>query len=130
MQASVITRPGFDSVKTAIHRKLIQKLNLARLTEVDRDRVRHEVGQIIETLVVSESTPMTLQEREQLAQAVLDEVFGLGPLESLLKDPTISDILVSTHENVYTGISILSLLSPKNLCLLPCRVKGKSLRLL
>ena len=101
MHMQAISRPDFDAVKTAIHRKLIQKLNLDRLTEVDRDGVRREVGQIIETLVVDESTPMTLQEREQLSQAVLDEVFGLGPLEPLLKDPSISDILVNTYDNVY-----------------------------
>ena len=95
------SRSDFDAVKTAIHRKLIQKLNLDRLTEVDREGVRREVGQIIETLVVDESTPMTLQEREQLSQAVLDEVFGLGPLEPLLKDSSISDILVNTYDNVY-----------------------------
>ena len=101
MHMQATSRPDFDAVKTAIHRKLIQKLNLDRLTEVDRDGVRREVGQIIETLVVDESTPMTLQEREQLAQAVLDEVFGLGPLEPLLKDSSISDILVNTFDNVY-----------------------------
>ncbi len=95
------SRSDFDAVKTAIHRKLIQKLNLDRLTEVDREGVRREVGQIIETLVVDESTPMTLQEREQLSQAVMDEVFGLGPLEPLLKDSSISDILVNTYDNVY-----------------------------
>ncbi|MCZ6514985.1 MAG: CpaF family protein [Acidobacteria bacterium] len=99
MQAT--SRSDFDAVKTAIHRKLIQKLNLDRLTEVDREGVQREVGQIIETLVVDESTPMTLQEREQLSQAVLDEVFGLGPLEPLLKDDSISDILVNTYDNVY-----------------------------
>jgi pilus assembly protein CpaF len=59
------------------------------------------VTQILEALVVGESTPMNLQERERLAQEVLDEVFGLGPLEPLLADPTVSDILVNTHKRVY-----------------------------
>jgi len=63
--------------------------------------VRREVSQILEALVVGESTPMNLQERERLAQEVLDEVFGLGPLEPLLADPTVSDILVNTHRRVY-----------------------------
>jgi len=94
-------RMDFGAVKAAIHRKLIQKLNLERLTEVNRDDVRREVGQILEGLVVGESTPMNLQERERLAQEVLDEVFGLGPLEPLLADPTVSDILVNTHRSVY-----------------------------
>src|SRR6476469_392863 len=95
------TRTDFGTVKAAIHRKLIQKLNLDRLTEVNREDVRREVTQILEALVVGESTPMNLQERERLAQEVLDEVFGLGPLEPLLADPTISDILVNTHKRVY-----------------------------
>jgi pilus assembly protein CpaF len=95
------TRTDFGTVKAAIHRKLIQKLNLDRLTEVNREDVRREVTQILEALVVGESTPMNLQERERLAQEVLDEVFGLGPLEPLLADPTVSDILVNTHKRVY-----------------------------
>jgi pilus assembly protein CpaF len=96
-----VTRTDFGAVKTAIHRKLIQKLNLDRLTEVNREEVRREVTQILEALVVGESTPMNLQERERLAQEVLDEVFGLGPLEPLLADPTVSDILVNTYKYVY-----------------------------
>jgi len=96
-----LTRTDFGSVKAAIHRKLIQKLNLDRLSEVNREDVRREVSQILEALVVGESTPMNLQERERLAQEVLDEVFGLGPLEPLLADPTISDILVNTYKRVY-----------------------------
>jgi pilus assembly protein CpaF len=95
------TRTDFGAVKTAIHRRLIQKLNLDRLTEVNRDEVRREVGQILEALVVGESTPMNLQERERLAQEVLDEVFGLGPLEPLLADHSISDILVNGPRHVY-----------------------------
>src|SRR6202158_3702537 len=95
------TRTDFGNVKAAIHRRLIQKLNLDRLTEINREDVRREVAQILEALVVGESTPMNLQERERLAQEVLDEVFGLGPLEPLLADPTISDILVNGHKHVY-----------------------------
>jgi len=96
-----MARTDFGAVKTAIHRKLIQRLNLDRVTEVNRDEVRREVGLILEGLVIGESTPMNLQERERLAHEVLDEVFGLGPLEPLLADPTISDILVNTYKRVY-----------------------------
>ena len=94
-------RTDFGAVKIAIHRKLIQKLNLDRVTEVNREEVRREVVLILESLIVGESTPMNLQERERLAQEVLDEVFGLGPLEPLLADPTISDILVNSYKRVY-----------------------------
>jgi len=88
-------------VKSAIHRKLIQKLNLDRLNEIKREDVRREVGPILEAILAAESTPMNLQERERLAQEVLDEVFGLGPLEPLLADPSVSDILVNTYKQVY-----------------------------
>jgi pilus assembly protein CpaF len=91
----------FGSLKAAIHRKLIQKLNLDRLAQVDRQVVRNEVTEIIEGLIAVESTPMALDEKDRLSQEVLDEVFGLGPLEPLLKDPTISDILVNTYRNVF-----------------------------
>jgi pilus assembly protein CpaF len=94
-------QPDLGKVKAVIHRRLIQRLNLDRVTQLNRDAVRAEVAQIVESLTTAESTPMTLQERERLAQEILDEVFGLGPLEPLLKDNTISDILVNTHKDVY-----------------------------
>src|SRR6266700_5148752 len=94
-------RTDFGSVKAAIHRKLIQKLNLDKLTDVNREDVRREVSLILEGIVHGESAPMNLQERERLVQEVLDEVFGLGPLEPLLADPTVSDILVNTYNRVY-----------------------------
>jgi pilus assembly protein CpaF len=102
MGISVIaSRTDFESLKTAIHRKLLQKVNLERVTQSDRDIVRSELAEILEGLILAEATPMTLQEKEHLTQEVLDEVFGLGPLEPLLKDHTISDILVNTHRHVY-----------------------------
>src|SRR6201998_3521618 len=94
-------RTDFGSVKAAIHRKLIQKLNLDKLTDVRREDVRGEICLILEGIVQGESAPMNLQERERLVQEVLDEVFGLGPLEPLLADPTVSDILVNTYKRVY-----------------------------
>jgi len=101
MSPILATHADFGAVKAAIHRRLIQKLDLERITDGDRETVRREVAQILEGLVVNESTPMTLQQRERLSREVLDEVFGLGPLEPLLADPSISDILVNTHKQVY-----------------------------
>ena len=94
-------RPDFSAVKVAIHRKLIQGLDLDRVAQLGREKVRAEVAEIVEKMAAQENTPMTFQERDRLAQEVLDEVFGLGPLEPLLKDNTISDILVNTSKNVY-----------------------------
>jgi pilus assembly protein CpaF len=94
-------RTDYNALKAAIHRRLIQKLDLDRLNQLKREDVRREVSQILESLVAGESTPMNLQERERLSLEVLDEVFGLGPLEKLLGDPTISDILVNNYKSVY-----------------------------
>jgi pilus assembly protein CpaF len=107
-----ITRTDFATVKAAIHRKLIQKLNLERLTESNREDVRREVSQLLESLVLGESAPMNLQERERLVQEVLDEVFGLGPLEPLLADPSVNDILVNTYKRVYVERKGLLELTP------------------
>jgi len=95
------TRADLTAVKSAIHRKLIQKLNLERLAGVKREDVRREVSLILEEIVVGDATPMNLQERESISQEVLDEVFGLGPIEPLLADPTVSDILVNAFDKVY-----------------------------
>jgi pilus assembly protein CpaF len=94
-------RADYTTVKAAIHRKLIQNLNLERLAQMDRGAVLSELTQIIETLVDNDGTPMTGLERERLAREVLDEVFGLGPLEPLMRDPTVADILVNGSRNVY-----------------------------
>jgi pilus assembly protein CpaF len=94
-------RTDLTGVKAAIHRRLIQKLNLDRVAGIKREDVRREVSLILEEIVVNDSTPMNLQERESISQEVLDEVFGLGPLEPLLADPSISDILVNTFDKVY-----------------------------
>jgi pilus assembly protein CpaF len=101
MPPSVFPRSDYTAVKVVIHRKLLQKVNLNRLTQSDRQSLRGELTQIIEGLAANEATPMTFQERERLTQEVMDEVFGLGPLEPLLKDPTVSDILVNSHRSAY-----------------------------
>jgi len=93
--------PDLGKVKASIHCRLIQRLNLDRVTQLNRDAVRAEVVQLVDNMTTAESTPMTLQERERLALEILDEVFGLGPLEPLLKDSSISDILVNTYKDVY-----------------------------
>lgn len=107
-----ITRTDFGSVKAAIHRKLIQKLNLEKLTEANREDVRRQVSQLLESLVLGESAPLNLQERERVVQEVLDEVFGLGPLEPLLADPSVNDILVNTFKRVYVERKGLLELTP------------------
>jgi pilus assembly protein CpaF len=87
--------------KFALHRKLLDKINLEKLSSINGQRMRNEVRAAVTSLVEEEKTPLSLVEKEQLIEEVLDEVFGLGPLEPLLQDPTISDILVTTPRLVH-----------------------------
>src|SRR5258708_3661829 len=94
-------KPEYQELKFTLHRKLVDKINLEALATIDNQRVRGEVRQALISLIDSEPTLLSSLEKQQISEEVLDEVFGLGPLEPLLQDPTISDILVNTHKQVY-----------------------------
>ncbi len=94
-------KPEYQELKFTLHRKLVDKINLDALASIDNQRVRAEIRQALAALVDAEPTLLSSVEKQQIIDEVLDEVFGLGPLESLLSDPTISDILVNTHKQVY-----------------------------
>ncbi len=94
-------RPEYQELKFTLHRKLLDKINLEALATIDNQRVRAEVRQVLMVLINEEPTLLSAAEKQQICEEVLDEVFGLGPLEPLLQDPTISDILVNTHKQVY-----------------------------
>ncbi len=91
----------FRAVKETVHQKLRERLDVGRLAQLSKEAVRIQLKQIVDNLATWERTPVTLQERERIYAEVLDEVFGLGPLEPLLKDQTISDILVNSYNEVY-----------------------------
>ncbi|MBZ5596074.1 MAG: CpaF family protein [Acidobacteriia bacterium] len=94
-------RPEYQQLKFTLHRKLLDKINLETLATIDNQRVRGEVRQAVISLLDGEQTLLSSLERQQISEEVLDEVFGLGPLEPLLQDPTISDILVNGYKQVY-----------------------------
>src|SRR6202167_5130499 len=94
-------KPEYQELKFTLHRKLVDKINLEALATIDNQRVRAEVRQAVISLIDAEPTLLSSLEKQQISDEVLDEVFGLGPLEPLLQDPTISDILVNTHRKVY-----------------------------
>ncbi len=91
----------FENIKHRIHGKLVDKLDLTRVGELEGDVLRHEIRLVVQNLCDTENTFLNRQERDQLIEEVLDETFGLGPLELLLKDPTISEIMVNGSKNVY-----------------------------
>ena len=94
-------KPETQELKFTLHRKLLEKINLEALATIDNQKVRREVRQALVSLIDAEPTLLSSAEKQQICDEVLDEVFGLGPLEPLLDDPTISDILVNTHKAVF-----------------------------
>ncbi len=91
----------YFELKSQIHRKLIGVLNLERASSIPKDRIRTEIGRVVERLLDEERVPMTTAEQTKIVEEVLDEVLGLGPLETLLKEPSISDILVNRYNKVF-----------------------------
>src|SRR5918912_1269947 len=94
-------RTDYQQVKADLHRKILDRLDLEKLGKTSGDSARDEVQVLIRNTVNSEAVPLSFAERERLAREILDEIFGLGPLEPLLKDPSISDILVNRFDRVY-----------------------------
>jgi pilus assembly protein CpaF len=90
-----------SDLKSKVHRKLLQSLNSETLRLISKERLRGEIGRAVEKLLLQENIPMTLPERDRIIEEILDEVFGLGPLETLMKDSSISDILVNNYDKVY-----------------------------
>jgi pilus assembly protein CpaF len=95
--------PQYQALKGRIHEELLGRLNLERLARVKREDAEPEIRTLISNLLDREcqNTPLSLFERDALVVDVLHELFGLGPLEALLADPEISDILVNRYNQVY-----------------------------
>src|SRR5579864_976199 len=91
----------YFELKSEIHRKLIGVLNMERVSSIPKDRLRAEIGRVVERLLDDERVPMTTAEQTKIVEEILDEVLGLGPLEPLLKEASISDILVNRHDKVF-----------------------------
>jgi pilus assembly protein CpaF len=106
--ASRATNPNIDSrraqyleVRGAVHRKLLTRLNLEKLATSERSKVEGEIRALVSTLIAEAGMPLSVTERDAILGDVLDEVFGFGPLEPLLRDKTVSDILVNTYKQVF-----------------------------
>ena len=94
-------RVQYLDLKAEIHRKLLARLNLEALATTDRSRAEIEIRSLTSSLLAETRTPLTMGEREAILGDVLDEVFGFGPLEPLLRDPSVNDILVNTASDVF-----------------------------
>jgi pilus assembly protein CpaF len=93
--------PEYQELKFTLHKKLLDRINLEALSSMANERVRAEIRSAVATLIEGEKTPLSLVEKDRVIEEILDEVFGLGPLEPLLQDPTVSDILVTGPHLVY-----------------------------
>ena len=100
-QSSESKETTLEELKQRIHGKLVDKLDLTKVGELEGETLRREIRLVVEHLCDTENPLLNRLEREQLIDEVLDETFGLGPLEVLLKDPTISDILINGPKNIY-----------------------------
>jgi pilus assembly protein CpaF len=94
-------RPQYVELKSNVHKKLLNRLNLEALANADRSRAESEIRTLVSELLGEENTPLSMGERETLFSELIDEVFGLGPLEPILRDPSVNDILVNTYKNVF-----------------------------
>ncbi|TLN07106.1 CpaF family protein, partial [bacterium] len=94
-------REFFQELKTRIHRRLIEKLDLSKIDLIGSSELVREIGYIIENLILEEGVPLNQVEKDRLIVEIQHETFGLGPLEPLLADPEISDILVNSSSKVY-----------------------------
>jgi pilus assembly protein CpaF len=96
-----VEQPDLEKFKTDLHRTLISKLDLEKLSRVNSVQARQAVAEMINEIVVSQRVPLSFEQQEKVQDDLLDEVFGLGPLEPLLNDPSISDILVNDKDHVF-----------------------------
>jgi pilus assembly protein CpaF len=92
---------SFQEMKSRLHRTLINRMDLTKLSALTQDQIHAEVSRLAEVVLAQEGTPLSAGERDRLVSDVQHELFGLGPLEPLLADPTVSDILVNRHDVIY-----------------------------
>lgn len=92
---------GLEQFKADVHRILISKLDLEKLSHVNSAQARQAVASMVNEIIGSQRVPLSLDQQEKVQSDLLDEVFGLGPLEALFKDPKISDILVNDKDHVF-----------------------------
>src|SRR5215470_16052739 len=95
------TFANYRELKTQIHAQIVEEMDLESLNKLQEDVARKRVGEAIRELLQRDRTPLTLKERDQLVHEILNELFGLGPIEPLLEDATVSDILVNGPDNIY-----------------------------
>ncbi|MCA1630714.1 MAG: CpaF family protein [Acidobacteria bacterium] len=95
------SQQSFQEMKQRLHRAIINRMDLSKLGQLEPEQLHSEVARLAEGLLAAENAPLSTVERDRLVEEVRHELFGLGPLEPLLADPTVSDILVNAPNNIY-----------------------------
>ncbi|MEX0808947.1 MAG: CpaF family protein [Dongiaceae bacterium] len=93
--------PTYTAIKVRLHHRLLEEINLSAIEKLEPDEFREQIGTLVRELLKTEKVQLNLREQQQIVGDVIDEMVGLGPLEPLLKDPTINDILINTHKQVF-----------------------------
>ncbi|MFX1671658.1 CpaF family protein [Paraburkholderia sp. A2WS-5] len=101
MHRSRMAQKAYQELKKNVHQAVIDRVELEKLQRLSNEQIHHELAQLVERIIEEDNVPMNELERKQLVRDVRDEMLGFGPLEPLLADPTVSDILVNTHKHVY-----------------------------
>ncbi|WP_296658042.1 CpaF family protein [Paraburkholderia sp.] len=98
---SKMAQRAYQELKRNVHQAIIDRVELEKLQRLSTEQIQHELAQLVERIIEEDNVPINELERRQLVRDVRDEMLGFGPLEPLLADPTVSDILVNTHKHVY-----------------------------
>src|SRR5262245_1690416 len=98
---AALTPEIYYELKATLHTRIVDRLDLATLNRLSREQFTHEITMVLAQMVSESAVPLNRREREQMVQELVDEMLGLGPLETLMRDPTISDILVNTFSTIY-----------------------------
>ena len=96
---------AYQELKSGVHNRLFELIDLSKLGKVSEERVRQDIALATRRILDEQRVLLTLEERERVVTEIQDEVFGLGPLEPLLQDPTVSDVLVNGHGQIYVELS-------------------------
>src|SRR5919112_785989 len=101
VEEAASSQQSFQEMKSRLHRAIINRMDLTKLGQLEPEQLHAEVARLAEGLLAAENAPLSVTERERLVEEVRHELFGLGPLEPLLADPSVSDILVNAPQNIY-----------------------------
>ena len=100
-QQDLVLNDTYIGLKVQLHQKLLENINFSAIDKLEPDELKYQIGEMVHELLAEEQVPLNLKERNQLVSDIIDETLGLGPIEPLLKDATVSDILINTDARVY-----------------------------